>query len=303
MEREFNKANLRGIYRMLTEWAKGNFSYRIKRTRYRDELEGLVAYFNHTGEELNNKRDQFLRLNRQNEIVNLRSAVFILNKNLEVLDYSYKHPDNEEVESSKIIGKAFQELLVGKFQGQWQEKISLFLENGSQSFNLNLEYQFDEYLKISLPSVVSRLKGTGAGRFTVTSYQLDTPNDLFVELPKNSGIKTYSKWDQKLFHEIHIYIMHHLEEPLKPLDQLAELFNTNEHKIKTGFKEIFGCTPFQYHAKERIKQCKILIESTNLNLTEISDKMGFGSYPHFSKSFKEKIKVSPKHYQKFTRNA
>ena len=303
MEREFNKANLRGIYRMLTEWAKGNFSYKIKRTRYQDNLEGLVAYFNQTGEELNNKRDQFLSLNLQNEIVVLRSAVFILNKDLEVIDYSYKHPDNEEVESSKILGKAFQELLIGRFRGQWQEKIVDFSNNNAQSFNLNLEYQFDEYLKLSLPSVVSRLQGRGEGKFTVTSYHLDTSKDFFSELPKDSGIKTYSKWDQKLFHEIHIYIMHHLEEPLKPLDQMAELFNANEHKIKTGFKEIFGCTPFQYHARERIKRCKFLMETTNLGLAKISEKMGFGSYPYFSKSFKEKTKVSPKHYQKIIRNS
>ncbi|TDN87054.1 hypothetical protein DET49_1148 [Salegentibacter sp. 24] len=53
----------------------------------------------------------------------------------------------------------------------------------------------------------------------------------------------------------------------------------------------------------RIKRCKFLIETTNLGLAKISDKIGFGAYPHFSKSFKEKTKVSPKHYQKITRNA
>ncbi|MBZ9629441.1 AraC family transcriptional regulator [Salegentibacter sp. LM13S] len=66
---------------------------------------------------------------------------------------------------------------------------------------------------------------------------------------------------------------------------------------------MFGCTPFQYHAKERIKQCKFLIETTDLSLAKISDKMGFESYPHFSKSFKEKTKVTPNHYQKIIRNS
>jgi AraC-like DNA-binding protein len=144
---------------------------------------------------------------------------------------------------------------------------------------------------------------TVEAKFIVTSFLLDTSKEFFSELPEDSEIKTYSKWDQKLFHEIHIYIMHHLDEPSKPLDELAELFNSNEYKIKTGFKEIFGCTPFQYHADQRINQCKILIENTDLSLTEISIKMGFGSYPHFSKSFKEKTKVSPKHYKNIIRNS
>ncbi|MBZ9629442.1 hypothetical protein LB465_01525 [Salegentibacter sp. LM13S] len=179
-----------------------------------------------------------------------------MNKDLEVIDYSYKHPDNEEVKSSKIIGKGFQELLIGKLQGQWQEKISFFLDNNAQSFNLNLEYQFNEYLKISLPSVVSRLKGTGAARFTVTSYHLDTPKNLFAELPKDSGIKTYSKWDQKLFHEIHIYIMHHLEETLKPLDQLAEL----NIKLKPVLKRFLAAPHFNITQRSVLNSVSFLLK-------------------------------------------
>lgn len=303
MEREFNRANLRGVYRILTEWAKGNFAYQIKRSRHQDELEGMVAYFNQTGEELNNNRNQFLWLNRQNEIVVIRTATFLLNESFEVIDYSYKHPDNATVAPHMILGKKFGSLLVKKFQTQWKQRIKVFEENKTQSFNLMLEYQFDDFLKIKLHSVVSRLLVAGEAKFLVTSFLMDTSREFFSGLPEDSEIKTYSKWDQKLFHEIHIYIMHHLDEPLKPLDELADIFNSNEYKIKTGFKEIFGYTPFQYHAEQRIKQCKILIENTNLSLTEISIKMGFGSYPHFSKSFKDKTKVCPKHYKNIIRNS
>ena len=303
MRREFNRANLRGIYRMLTEWAKVNFAYQIKRSHHQDELEGLVAYFNQTGEELNNNRNQFLWLNRQNEIMVIRTAIFLLNDNLEVIDYSYKHPDNKIIPSNKILGKPFKTLLEKKTQSQWQDRIKAFKKDRAQSFNIMLEYQFDESLKLNLNSVVSRLMENVESSFIVISFLLDTSKDYFPKLPKNAEIKTFSKWDQKLFHEIHIYIIHHLDEPSKSLDELAELFNTNEYKIKTGFKEIFGCTPFQYHADQRIKHCKILIENTDLSLTEISIKMGFASYPHFSKNFKEKTKMSPRNYKKIIRNS
>ena len=36
MGREFNRENLQGIYRLLTEIAKGNFAYKIRRSRYND---------------------------------------------------------------------------------------------------------------------------------------------------------------------------------------------------------------------------------------------------------------------------
>ncbi len=303
MEREFNRANLRGIYRILTEMAKGNFAYQIKRTHHRDELEGLNAYINQTAEELNIKRHQFLWLNRQTEIMVIRTATFLLNKELEVLGYSYNHPDNIEVNPNNILGKSFSELLVRKFQDGWEKKIMEFLGSSEQSLNITLEYQFDEFLKVNLHSVVSRLTGTREEKYIVTSYLLDTSKEFFSHLPENSEIKTYSKWDQKLFHEIHIYILHHLDEPSQPLAELARLFNTNEYKIKTGFKGIFGCTPTQYFNRQRIRQCKILIESTDLSLLEISEKMGFSSYPHFSKSFKKETHLTPSFYKKITRNS
>ncbi|MDT0650806.1 helix-turn-helix domain-containing protein [Autumnicola edwardsiae] len=303
MEREFNRANLRGIYRMLTEIAKGNFAFQIKRTHHRDELEGLNAYANQTSEELYRKRHQFLWLNRNTEAMVIRTANFLLDKNLRVMDYSYKHPDNIEVAENNILGKAFSELLVRKFQHTWEKKILKFMAGKEQSFDIRLEYHFDELLKINLHTVVSRLTGVLEEKYIVTSYLMDGSKDFFSELPENSEIKTFSKWDQKLFHEIHIYIIHHLDEPPKTLDQLAMLFNTNEYKIKTGFKEIFGCTPTQYYNKQRIRECKILIENTSLSLTEISIKMGFSSYPHFSKSFKKETHVTPRFYKKITRNS
>lgn len=303
MEREFNRANLRGIYRMLTEIAKGNFAFQIKRTDHRDELEGLNAYANQTSQELYRKRHQFLWLNRNTDAMVIRTANFLLDKKLRVMDYSYKHPDNIQIPNNDIVGTVFTNLLTRKFQHTWEKKISRFIKSKEQSFNICLEYHFDDLLKINLHTVVSRFTGVVEEKYIVTSYLMDTSKDFFTELPQDIEMKTYSKWDQKLFHEIHIYIMHHLDEPPKTLDDLAQLFNTNKYKIKTGFKEIFGCTPTQYYNKQRIRQCQILIENTSLSLTEISNKMGFSSYPHFSKSFKKETQLTPRFYQKITQNS
>ena len=107
-----------------------------------------------------------------------------------------------------------------------------------------------------------------------------------------------SLWDQELFHEIEEYIIDHLQEPLKPVYELASLFNTNEHKIKTGFKEIFGVTPFQYHREQRIELSKILIANTDLSLKDIALKIGFTSYPQFSQHFKNYTEMSPRDFKK-----
>ncbi len=122
-------------------------------------------------------------------------------------------------------------------------------------------------------------------------------NNLF-NVPEIKSNDTISIWDQQLFQDIHSYIENHLEKPLISYYDLASLFNTNEHKIKVGFKEVYGLTPFQLHREKRIERSKILIANTDLFLTEIAEKMGFSTYPQFSKTFKIITGISPRTYKK-----
>lgn len=298
MEREFNRENLRGIYRLLTEIAKGNFPYEIRRSRYKDEIEGLTTYINQTGQELNRSRKQFLWINRYNEAIRIRTANFLLDNRLHIQRISYDTPKNELVETNDFIGIPFKELLAKPSRKNWLEKIKSLEKSEHISFYTLLEYQFDKLLNIHLDTIVSKFDK----EYIVISFLLQITENQY-DLQKKTRLKTYTRWDQQLFHNIQIYIHHHLEEPLLSIEDLAQKFNTNVHKITKGFKDIFGYTPFQYHARQRIEKCKLLIKYSDFSLTEISIKMGYGSYPDFSKRFKNITKLSPKQYRDIVRNS
>lgn len=303
MEREFNRENLQGIYRLLTEIAKGNFAYKIRRSRYNDELEALITYFNQAAQELYRTRNQFLWINRENEAVKIRTAHFVLDHQFKIQKLSYDTPGNKLVKAVDFVGKPFEILLVKSFRKQWRKKIKSLKKSRRMSFFIKLEYHFDSFVNIDLDSVVSRFISDKMEEYIVTSFLLETSKDIALVTSNNIALKTFSIWDQKLLKEIQVYIEHHLEEPLVSIDELALKFQTNTHKIINGFKELFGCTPFQYHARQRIERCKFLIEYSELNLMEISIKMGYGSYPNFSKRFKNITQISPKRYRDIVRKS
>ncbi|WBL22328.1 helix-turn-helix domain-containing protein [Zunongwangia sp. HRR-M8] len=298
MEREFNRLTLQGVYQMLYEIGKGNFGFQIIRTGFRDELEALIAVFNVNAKRLNRSRQQFLWANRYNEVVVISTLTFLIDENLQILDYKCDGDVFGDIkQQNSLKGKSFGNLLTPSSNLEFRKNIRNLLSTGENFINLQLAYEFYKVLELKLDTVVAKVTHDGHSRFTIHSSLLDSQKDKFFNLKENESINKISIWDQQLFLNIEEYILDHINEPSKKNYELARMFNTNEHKIKTGFKKVVGLTPKQYHKKHRIIQCKILVENTEYSLHQIAIKMGFKSYPKFSRYFKKEVKMTPKSYR------
>ncbi|MBZ9629793.1 AraC family transcriptional regulator [Salegentibacter sp. LM13S] len=303
MERELTRESLAGVHRMLYEIAKGNFAYQIKRTNHRDELEGLIALLNITVQKLNKNRNQFLWFKRYNEIVTIRTSSFLLSNDLKIIDYKWEGSAlKKNTQSLDIRGNDFEMLLMSGYRRQWRKDIQKFIKGEPTFIKLLLRYEFYKHLEIKQPSVLTKVGGKNEIKFIVTSSYLDIQKDELFNVTENSRINKISIWNQQLFRNIEEYILDHIKEPPRKNYELARIFNTNEHKIKTGFKKVVGLTPAQYHKKHRIIQSKILIENTDYSLQDIAVKMGFKTYPKFSRYFKREVKMTPKGYRKRRKN-
>ena len=71
---------------------------------------------------------------------------------------------------------------------------------------------------------------------------------------------------------------------------------TNKTIICKSFKEAYGDTVINYINKLRIKNAKKLMRQGELNLTQLSARVGFSSIHYFSKLFKGYEKMSPSEY-------
>ncbi len=92
--------------------------------------------------------------------------------------------------------------------------------------------------------------------------------------------------------------MPNYNKDLPRLKELAQIAHTNEHKLKNGFKQLYGTTVFRFQADIRMKQAKILVANTIMSIKQIADQLGYKSAAHFSRSFKETFGTNPRTYRK-----
>ncbi|WP_110955480.1 AraC family transcriptional regulator [Anaerosinus massiliensis] len=91
------------------------------------------------------------------------------------------------------------------------------------------------------------------------------------------------------------YINEHINEPLR-IKELAKLCNYTENYFSTYFKNCMGIAPIKYIHAKKIAMAKSLLISTDLKITQISEKLGFENIHYFSRIFKQIIGITPKAY-------
>lgn len=93
------------------------------------------------------------------------------------------------------------------------------------------------------------------------------------------------------------YLETHYFEPLTVKD-LAGIAHLSERHFTRLFKEIYGSTPTAYIIRCRLTHACELIKNTSNTLSSISEECGFPNFPAFTKTFKDKIGVTPSQYRK-----
>ncbi len=82
------------------------------------------------------------------------------------------------------------------------------------------------------------------------------------------------------------------------LFQLARAVSLSHTKLNRGFRHEFGVTVFEYLRLHRVKQGKELLDTLEMNVTEVAYATGFSSPSHFTKAFRSHYKVNPGSYLK-----
>ena len=92
------------------------------------------------------------------------------------------------------------------------------------------------------------------------------------------------------------FLRENLEAPLD-MKMLIKELPMSYSKFRKLFKDSTGESPNQYHLNLRLDKAKELLNTTNLNVTEVAYSLGFESVFYFSKLFKKKNGVSPKSFR------
>ncbi|MBU3143365.1 AraC family transcriptional regulator [Clostridium sp. CF012] len=88
------------------------------------------------------------------------------------------------------------------------------------------------------------------------------------------------------------------------LDHLASITHMNKYYLIHIFKKFMQTTPIDYLIEKRTSVSKILLETTEYSMNQISQVVGFTSQSYFNQLFKKRVGVSPLKYRnQFNSNA
>ena len=104
--------------------------------------------------------------------------------------------------------------------------------------------------------------------------------------------------DQRFREKMETIVAQHMSDSEFNVDTLAAMLKMGRTKFYGKMKEFTGMSPNTYLQTERLKKAAELLIEGDLNVTEISYKVGFQSPTYFYKCFKEKYGVPPSKYGK-----
>jgi len=122
---------------------------------------------------------------------------------------------------------------------------------------------------------------------------ISNDQNLLKILDKNE--ETSDKDDKHLLNTYKIleYLNKHINEPTN-LDEIAKELNLSISSLMRKTKHMTGLTIQRVHEKLKIEKAKSLLENKIMNVSEISDYLGYQNQFYFSAVFKKNTGMSPK---------
>lgn len=120
-------------------------------------------------------------------------------------------------------------------------------------------------------------------------YEINNISQIDIS---KKGIK-FSAYDIEALHQAKYILQNSLENP-PSLIELSKIVKLNEFKLKFGFKKLFGLAPYEISREYKMIEAKKLLESSEYNVSEISQKVGYKHIQTFSAAFSKFYGIKPK---------
>ena len=103
--------------------------------------------------------------------------------------------------------------------------------------------------------------------------------------------------DQQLLNSIEQYVQQNMNRGTINLEYMAAAMGMSMKPLFQKVREITGKTPAEVVRDLRLKHACILLQRTNINMSELANHIGFATGEHFINIFKERFGISPSEYR------
>lgn len=127
---------------------------------------------------------------------------------------------------------------------------------------------------------------------------------IYPEIVRNAVYNDVFKDIPYMLKNILEYINSNYQNSSLTLSSIAERFWVNPSYLSRYFKTYMGINIVQYIRSMRIFYAKSLLQSSDMSIAEVAEKVGVKSASHFSKIFENEVGESPSKFRKsyFDRN-
>ena len=308
--RPLDDTRLEDILKMQMYISKGNFDYRIPRSQNDDIIESIIVMTNMMVEEMRENLTVYNVLHATNSISHHIHIVFVLNDNLEIVYVSADVLYELGYASIDLINKPFASLLSNNHINLWQFIGPSIFKEKEYNERHRLIFQNNKGMERSYSCVLTSIYDVSSSsqHLMVSAYgpfnNINIREDEFgenlefrpklYERQKRASKAFVNNKDLKIMRETHHFLLKNLDKPFPGLRNLANLFGTNECKLKSGFKKIYGNSVGRFFKEERLKKACFLLRDTDLPIKSIAEMCGYNRSSHFSKDFKLRYGASPK---------
>lgn len=137
--------------------------------------------------------------------------------------------------------------------------------------------------------------------YLLDNYISDAEDSLTISNSVNSIIVALSFHHKNHNNNISLDIKSKLDSLLQSkinLDKIAFDLGISKSTLIRSFKKEFNSTPYNYVLTQKIYYAKYLLDTTDLRINEIAEKVYIIDEHHFSLMFKKLIGISPANYKK-----
>lgn len=93
------------------------------------------------------------------------------------------------------------------------------------------------------------------------------------------------------------YLYHHYDCDVRVVD-IAKSINIHEGYLYRIFKQSTGKTMMAYLLEIRLDKARVMLENTDISISEITDYIGINSRQYFTYIFKKNYGITPRNYRK-----
>lgn len=137
-------------------------------------------------------------------------------------------------------------------------------------------------------AIVHEYEHPSAGSAEIANSLMKTVTIMLIRMLEAMKVPEYTS----ITETVKDYIQSHFEQELS-LNDLAELVYVSPYHLVHTFKNDVGMAPIQYLIHCRIEEAKRLLRSTELSVSDISNRVGYPNSNYFNQIFKKMVGVTP----------